>query len=86
MSMILAALSWLWSSKLGRAIAAIGAALLGVLLVYQRGRSDQRKDAKVEDMEHAIEIRKRADQAARDADGDTRPVDDRLREHKRLRD
>ena len=62
------------------------AGALVVITAYFKGASDTKNKAKVEDLEGAIDVHKRVDQALRDLDGDTRPVDDRLRKHGRLRD
>lgn len=62
------------------------AGAFGVVLVYFKGRSDSNTKHKVKDQERALDKHKAIDQAIRDSDGDTRPLDDRLREHGRLRD
>ena len=62
------------------------AGAVAILVAYFKGGSDQKHKAKVDDLEGAINVRKEADQALRDFDGDTRPIDDRLRDLGRLRD
>jgi hypothetical protein len=62
------------------------AGAFGILVAYFTGRSNAKKDSKIDDMENALDIRRRADEALRNFDGDTRPIDDRLRDLGRLRD
>ncbi len=77
---------WLVTSRAGRAAAAVAGILLTLLVARRAGYRAARRDRALEDAGAAIDIRRRADQAFRRAEGDTRPVDERLAEHGRLRD
>ena len=55
-------------SRIGRPVAMIGAVLLGVLAIYGKGRRDQRRDAQLEDYEHAEDIEGRVDDSRADPD------------------
>jgi len=60
-----ALLSLLWS-QFGTAIMTGGAALAAAIGLYLKGRSDQKSKAKIEDLQHAIDVSDKAD-IARDA-------------------
>ena len=77
---------WLVTSRAGRALAAVAGVLLTLLAARRSGYRAARRDRALEDAEAAIDIRNRADKAFRRAEGDTRPVNERLAEHGRLRD
>ena len=82
---------WLWSRILrGLApLAIVAGVLLGLRVKWGReGAQRQQERAQDADEERAIDIRERAAQAARDADGISSgdDADDRLRAHGRLRD
>ncbi len=66
------------------------AGAIGVTLVFLFGRSNGKKTERLKmeraDSQNASEIRERVDDTLRKHDGDTRPVDDRLRDKGRLRD
>lgn len=81
-------LAWGWfrGSTVGRYLAIAGGILLAAWVVYARGKSAARAEAEVDDLKGALDVHHRADEALRRADGDTRPVDERLRGHNRLRD
>jgi len=55
-------------------------------LARRSGRKAARAEQAAEAAKSYIETRKRADAALRRAQADTRPADDRLAEHGRLRD
>lgn len=84
------AMIWLLSTRAGRFLSAAVAGLVALLGVYAAGRRDgssrARQRASEADTERAREIEERADEALRRHDGDTRPIDERLRERGRLRD
>ena len=77
---------WLAGSKAGRMAALTGSALLAVALLYRKGRRDAEQAAERDALQGYADTRKTADDALRASDGDTRPVDERLDEHGRLRD
>ena len=66
------------------------AALLAGLGIHAAGRREGRKEASERalerDVDNAKDIEERADEALRRLDGDTRPVDERLRARGHLRD
>ncbi len=76
---------WLAGSKAGRMVALAGGFVLSVALLYQRGRRDAERAAERDALQGYVDTRKTADDALRASDGDTRPVDERLDEHGRLR-
>ena len=57
-----------------------------ILFAYFKGSADKARSYKTEDMENALDVHKRADAALRRFDGDTRPVDERLRDLGGFRD
>ena len=67
----------------------LGGAIVVLLAYFGARRSgakaERRKQEKKKWRDYS-DTRKRADQAARDADGDMRPVDERLRDSGALRD
>lgn len=83
-------LAWIAGTRIGR----YAAAAFGLLLLVLGAKAKWTRDGKVKeraknrekDQENAQEIENRVDDALRKHDGDTRPVDDRLRERGRLRD
>ena len=79
-------LAWLAGTRTGRMAAIAGATVLGVLAVYGKGRRDAGKAGKRRRLADYRATRKRADAALRRAAADTRPADERLNEHGRLRD
>lgn len=88
--MIGAVWAWLTGSRAGRVLAAVVAVLAIIwgngAAKYRKGRKDERDDQKAEDMQRAAETRRDANDARRRSAADPRDVDDRLREHGRLRD
>jgi len=83
-------IGWLLGTRIGRWIGGALAAAAAVFTVLQMAKRQGAKDAlakvKEADQERSNEIEKRADDALRKHDGDTRPVDERLRGYDRLRD
>lgn len=82
--------SWVVSSARTKAVSRIAAgvlALIGLRSMWRsQGATDQRKEAEHADLNRANEIREDARKAAARASDDRRDVDERLREHGRLRD
>ena len=72
-----------WIAGLGAIIVAIAGIWFGG---RQSGASKAKRKAKEADYEQADKIRKRADEAFRHLDDDTRPVDERLRDLDGFRD
>lgn len=66
------------------------AGAIGIASVFLFGRSNGKKTERLKmeraDSQNASKIRERVDDTLRKHDGDTRPVDDRLRDKGRLRD
>ncbi len=83
---ILATIFGFVTSKVGRIAAIIGAAFAALGFAYLRGRSSAKADQERKNLEEYKDVRKNVDEAVRRSDGDTRPVDERLREHGALRD
>ena len=83
-------LGWLLNTRIGRlvgaALAGIGILLGAFLMGKREGGQRARERAREADRDNAQDIEERVDEALRKHDGDTRPVDDRLRERGRLRD
>ena len=77
---------WLAGTRAGRLVAAAGAAALGILAIYGKGRRDARAAQERANLENYAETRKRADEALKRAEGDQTDPDERLRKHGRLRD
>ena len=63
----------------------IAGALVGAVGIYFKGASNTKKNAKIDDLEHALDIRENADEARKNSRDDDRSGDDRLREHGKLR-
>lgn len=63
---------------------------LGVLAAYLGGQNSGKKSERLrqerKDTQNARQIEERVDETIRKHDGDTRPVDERLRDKGRLRD
>ncbi len=76
---------WLAGSKAGRMVALAGGFVLSVALLYRKGHRDAERAAERDALQGYVDTRKTADDALRASDGDTRPVDERLDEHGRLR-
>jgi len=55
--------SWLIESRIGRAITAIGAAVMAFLGVYLAGVRSGKERAKIDDLKAYQDIRKKADEA-----------------------
>ena len=77
-------MAWLMGARLGRAVSALGAAVLVVLAAFAAGRRDggraARERAREADAHRARELEEEADEVLRRLDGDHRDVDERLRE------
>jgi hypothetical protein len=82
--------SWIAASSIGRAVAGIGLAVVTLIGLRSRWRSEgaaaERERLEDEDRERAQRIREAADGARDRAADDGRDVDERLRDHGRLRD
>lgn len=78
--------TWLITSRFGRAAALAAGVVLAFFAVRRSGYGAAKKDRALQDANAALDVRDRADEAMRRAEGDNRPVDDRLAEHGRLRD
>jgi dienelactone hydrolase len=78
------------ATRVGRSLAAAGAVLLAVAVIFLKGRSvggaDARRKAEEIDHEGANQTRARVDAALADDAADGRSAADRLREAGRLRD
>ena len=83
---MLAAFTWLAGTRIGRMVVAAGVAVIGILTVYGKGRRDAELAEERRKLKDYAETRKRADAALRAAEADTRPADERLRQHGKLRD
>jgi len=92
---ILGALNWIKNSTVGRYLMIAGAAVLAVFVIFQRGKSAQRKQQKLDDLEFGADIRRAADEAAEKHDAENAGLSDderrdralkRLRDEGRLRD
>ena len=79
-------LGWLAGTRAGRLVAAAGAAALGILAIYGKGRRDARTAQEHEALENYADTRRRADEALKRAEGNTTAPDERLKQHGRLRD
>ena len=77
---------WLAGSRAGRIAAFVALAALAALGLRRAGYRAAERDRAAEDVAGVLDIRARGDEAFRRAEGDTRPVNDRLAEHGRLRD
>jgi drug/metabolite transporter superfamily protein YnfA len=88
--MIATVLTWIASTRMGRSLAAAGAVLLAVAVIFLKGRSvggaDARRKAEEIDHEGANQTRARVDAALADDAADGRSAAARLREAGRLRD
>jgi hypothetical protein len=88
--MIATVLTWLASTRMGRSLAAAGAVLLALAVIFLKGRSVGGADAKrkAQEIDHAgaKKVRSRVDAAIADDDADGRAPAARLREAGRLRD
>jgi dienelactone hydrolase len=88
--MIATVFAWLASTRMGRSLAAAGAVLLAVAVIFLKGRSVGGADArrKAQEIDHvgAEKVRTRVDAAIADNAADKRSAVDRLREAGRLRD
>jgi len=73
-------------SRAGRFAALVGAVILAILGVRRAGYRAAKRDRDMQDARAALDIRRRADEAMRRADGDNRPADERIAKHGRLRD
>ncbi|WP_420011124.1 hypothetical protein [Tateyamaria sp.] len=78
--------TWLITSRFGRAAALAAGVLLAFFAVRRSGYRAAQEDRAIQDANAALDVRGRADEAMRRAEGDNRPLDDRLAEHGRLRD
>jgi hypothetical protein len=80
--------TWLLSLP-ARIKGALVAAVVGILALaatYRAGKRDGRQGASERDHRQADKIRERADDARERSSSDLRDVDERLRDHDRLRD
>ena len=84
--MMLSVFAWLAGTRIGRMVVAAGVAMVGILTVYSKGRRDAQRAEERKRLQDYAETRKRADEALERAEADTRPADERLKEHGRLRD
>ena len=83
---MIAAFAWLATTRIGRMAVAGGVFVLGGLAIYGKGRRDAERAEERRKLKDYHETRKRADAALERAEADTRPGDERLKEHGRLRD
>ena len=83
---MIAAFAWLAGTRLGRMVVAAGALALGALALIGKGRRDEQRAEERRKLKDYAETRKRADEALARAEADTRPADERLRQHGKLRD
>ena len=83
---MLTAFVWLAGTRLGRIAVAAGALALGALALIGKGRRDARLAEERRKLKDYQETRKRADDALARAEADTRPPDERLKQHGKLRD
>ena len=83
---MLSAFAWLAGTRIGRMVAAAGFAMVGILTVYGKGRRDAQRAEERKRLKDYQETRKRADAALARAEADTRPADERLKAHGKLRD
>ncbi len=83
---MIAAFAWLAGTRLGRIVVAAGGLALGALALIGKGRRDEQRAEERRKLKDYAETRKRADDALERAEADTRPADERLKEHRRLRD
>ena len=83
---MISVVTWLATTRFGRMVAAAGALALGILTVYGKGRRDAQRAEERRKLKDYAQTRKRADAALRRAEADTRPPDERLKEHGKLRD
>jgi len=83
---MITALAWLATTRLGRAAAVAGAAVIGIITIYGKGRRDAHSAAERRKLQDHARTRKRADAALKAARADKRPADKRLQQHGRLRD
>lgn len=67
-------------------ILGIGASAVALLVAFLGGGSRAKKKAKIDDLDGAIEIMEKADEARKNSDSDKRTGDERLRGHNKLRD
>lgn len=74
------------SGELYMWVGGIAAALLGAMGLYFKGGSNAKKKAKIGDLEGALEVGSKADEARKNSSDDDRSGDDRLRDHDRIRD
>ena len=74
------------TSEIGQYIGGAIVVLLAYFGARRSGAKAERRKQEKKKWRDYSDTRKRADQAARDADGDMRPVDERLRDSGALRD
>lgn len=74
------------NSRVGRGVGLIAVAVLAAFGIRRSGYKAAQRDRTAADAQSSLDIRRRADEAMRRAEGDTRPVDERIAEHGRLRD
>ena len=74
------------ATRIGRMAVAAGVFVLGALALIGKGRRDAQRAEERRKLKDYHETRKRADEALQRAEADTRPADERLKEHGRLRD
>lgn len=82
---MIAAFAWLAGTRIGRMASAAGLFVLGILAVYGKGRGDAQRAEERRKLKDYAETRKRADAALERAEADTRPADERLKQHGKLR-
>ena len=82
---MLTALTWLATTRIGRMAVAAGVFVLGALALIDKGRRDAQRAEERRKLKDYQETRKRADDALRRAEADTRPADERLEQHGHLR-
>ena len=83
--MVLGIFTWLAGTRIGRMVAAAGAVIVAAAALYGKGRRDATLAQEHDALKSYAKTRKRADDALRRAKVDTRPADERLKEHGRLR-
>lgn len=75
---------WLVGSRLGRAVAAVLAAILSILGLIKYGKSLQKKEQKAEDLKDYVKVKERADEVPVNTTRDA--AVERLRSGGHLRD
>ncbi len=79
-------LSAIARSRAGRMLGLVVMAILAALGLRRSGYKAAKHDRAAADAKSSLDIRHRADAALRRAEGNNRPVDDRIAQHGRLRD